>query len=109
MFTTRQVLIVSDLDKEIRVEVNISEYTTEGVLLMKCRDKKWRPVAFISKSLNEAERNHKIHDRNMLAIIRCLEKWRHLLEDTQDRFEIWSNHKNLEYFISSQKLNRRQA
>ena len=40
MFTTRQVLIVSDLDKEIRVEVNISEYTTEGVLLMKCRDKK---------------------------------------------------------------------
>ena len=45
----------------------------------------------------------------MLAIIRCLEEWRHLLEGAWNRFEIWSNHKNLEYFMSSQKLNRRQA
>ena len=45
----------------------------------------------------------------MLAIIRCLEEWRYLLEEAQNKFKIWSNHKNLEYFISSQKLNCRQA
>ena len=45
----------------------------------------------------------------MLAIIRYLEEWRHLLKGTQDRFEIWNDHKNLEYFMSSQKLNRRQV
>ena len=45
-------------------------------------------VAFISKSLNEAERNYKIHNREILAIIRCLKEWRHLLEGTQNRFEI---------------------
>ena len=74
VFTMRPVLVVPDLDKEMRVEADISEYTTGEVLLIKCKDKKWRPVAFISKSLNKAERNYKIHDREMLAIIRCLEE-----------------------------------
>jgi len=45
----------------------------------------------------------------MLAIIRCLEVWRHLLEGATEKFEIWTNHKNLEYFMKVQKLNRRQA
>jgi len=76
---------------------------------MKCKDKRWRPVAFILKSLNKVERNYEIHDREILVIIQCLEEWRHLLEGTWTKFEIWSNHKNLEYFMSSQKLNRRQA
>jgi len=103
------VLIALDLDKEMRVKADASEYTTGGVLSMKYEDKKWRPVAFISKSLNEIERNYEIYDREILAIVRCLDKWRHLLKETQNKFEIWSNHKNLEYFMSSQKLNRRQV
>jgi len=68
------VLVVPDLDKEMRVEADASEYATGGVLSMKCEDKKWRPVAFISKLLNEAEKNYEIHNREMLAIIRCLNK-----------------------------------
>jgi len=55
------------------------------------------------------ERNYKIHDKEMLAIIRGLESWRHLLEGAQSKFEIWTDHKNLEYFMKAQKLNRRQA
>jgi len=76
---------------------------------MRCENDKWRPVAFISKLLNKVERNYEIHNQEMLAIVRCLDKWRHLLEGAQNKFEIWSNHKNLEYFMGSQKLNRRQA
>ena len=45
----------------------------------------------------------------MLAIIKGLEAWRHLLEGVQFRFEIWTDHKNLEYFMKVQKLNRKQA
>ena len=56
-------------------------------------------MAFLSKSLNETERNYKIHDKKMLAIIRGLESWRHLLEETQSKFEIWTDYKNLEYFM----------
>jgi len=40
---------------------------------MRCSDKKWRPVAFISKSLSKTEQNYEIHDKEMLAVVRCLE------------------------------------
>ena len=66
-------------------------------------------MAYLSKSLNETERNYEIHNKEMLAIIRELENWRHLLENTHFKFEIWTDHKNLEYFMKVQKLNCRQA
>jgi len=76
---------------------------------MKCSDEKWRPVAFISKSLSDTEQNYEIHDKEMLAVVRCLEAWRHFLEGIEVKFKIWTDHKNLEYFMKAQKLNRRQA
>jgi len=76
---------------------------------MKCSDELWRPVTFISKSLSDTEWNYEIHDKEMLAIVRCLEAWRHFLEGTTTKFEIWTDHRNLEYFIKAQKLNCRQA
>ena len=108
-FTKEPVLAVPDLDKKMRMEVDVSDYTMEGVLSIECEDKLWRPVAFLSKSLNEIERNYEIHDKKMLAIIRGLENWRHLLEGIRFKFEIWTDHKNLEYFMKAQKLNCRQA
>jgi len=108
-FTKEPVLAVLDLDKKLRVEVDASDYVTEGVLSMEEENGRWKPVAFLSKSLNETERNYEIHDKEMLAIIRRLEVWRHLLEGAQFKFEIWMDHKNLEYFMKVQKLNRRQA
>ena len=106
---TKPVLAVPDLDKEFRVEANTSNYATGGVLSMKCSDNLWRPVAFISKSLSDTERNYEIHDKEMLVVIRCLEAWRHFLERTSVKFEIWTDHKNLEYFMKVQNLNQRQA
>ena len=108
-FTKELVLAAPDLDKKMRMEVDASDYATGGVLSMECEDGLWRPVAFLSKSLNETERSYEIHDKEMLAIIRGLEAWRHLLEGAQYKFEIWTDHKNLEYFMKVQKLNRRQA
>ena len=72
-FTKELVLAAPDLDKKMRMEVDVSDYATGGVLLMECKDGFWRLVAFLSKSLNETERNYKIHDKEMLAIIRGLE------------------------------------
>ena len=76
---------------------------------MEGEDRRWRSIAFISKSLNDTKRNYKIHDKEMLAVIRCLEAWRHFLEGARTKFEIWMNHKNFEYFMSNQKLNKQQA
>ena len=104
-FTMELVLVTPDLDREMRVEADVSDFATGEILSMKCEDEKWRPVAYISKLLNEAKRNYEIHNKEMLAIIRCLEAWRHFLEEAKDRFEIWTDHKNLEYFMKAQKLN----
>jgi len=54
------------------------------------------------------KRNYKIYDKEILVIIRGLENWKHLLEGVKFKFEIWTDHKNLEYFMKVQKLNRRQ-
>ena len=45
----------------------------------------------------------------MLAIIRALQEWRHFVEGAEHKCEIWTDHKNLEYFMTAKQLNRRQA
>jgi len=104
-FMQELVLAALDLDKKMRIEVDASDYAMGGVLSMEEEDGKWRPVTFLFKSLNETERNYEIHDKEMLVIIRGLESWRHLLEGAQFKFKIWTDHKNLEYFMKAQKLN----
>ena len=55
MFTTEPILAIPDIDRKMKVEVDASDYATGGMLLTKCEDEKWRPVAFISKLLNAME------------------------------------------------------
>ena len=88
------------------MKVDASDYAIGRVLSMECTDVKWKPVAYLSKSLNETEWNYEIHDKVILAVIRGLETWRHLLEDIQFKFEVWTDHKN---FMKIQKLNWRQT
>ena len=59
-----------DLDKKMRMEVDMLDYAIRGVLSMECENEKWQPVIFLSKSLNKIERNYKIHDKEMLVAIR---------------------------------------
>ncbi|GLB43852.1 putative retrotransposable element tf2 155 kda protein type 1-like [Lyophyllum shimeji] len=94
--TSKPVLIFPDDDRPFRVEAAPE-------------DEKWHPVAFYSKSLNAVERNYEIHDKEMLAIIRALEEWRHFLEGARHKVDIYTDHKNLQYFLTAKKLNRRQA
>ena len=108
-FTTEPIFVAPDLDKKMRIEVDASDYTTGKVLSMEYNDGKQRPVAYLSKLLNEIKINYEIHNKKMLVVIRGLENWRYLLKGTRFKFEIWMDHKNLEYFMKAQKLNRRQT
>ena len=67
------MLAALDLDKKMKMEVDILDYAIEEVLSMECKDGRWRPMAFLSKSLNKKERNYKIHDKKILVVIRELE------------------------------------
>jgi len=70
------------------MEVDVLDYATGGVLSMESKDKWWRPVTFLSKSLNETERNYEIHNKEILAVIRELKNLRHLLKGTKFKFKI---------------------
>jgi len=102
---------MSPQDSEpFRVEADSSDFATGAVLFQQSTtDRKWHPMVFYSKSLSSMEQNYKIHDKEMLAIICALEEWRYFLEGTTHLVEIWTNHKNLEYFMMAKKLNRCQA
>ena len=58
------------------MEVNTLDYAIGEVLSIECKDKRWQPVAFLSKSLNKIERNYEIHNKEILVVIRGLENWR---------------------------------
>jgi len=55
-FTKEPVLAILDLDKKIRIKVFVLDYITNKVLSIECKDGRWKPVAFLSKSLNKTEK-----------------------------------------------------
>jgi len=108
--TTAPILALPDNSRLFRIEADSSYFATGAVLSQQSpEDNKWHPVAFLSKSLSPVEQNYEIHDKEMLAIVRALEEWRHFVEGAEHRCEIWTDHKNLQYFMTAKKLNRRQA
>lgn len=108
-FTSAPVLIMPDTTKPFLIESDASLYATGAVLRQQDLNGDWHPVAYLSQSLNTAERNYEIYDRELLGIIRALEAWRHYIEGSPHPTKILTDHKNLTYFRSPQRLNRRQA
>ncbi len=102
------ILAIPNETDPFMVEANASEGAVGAVLSQK-QNGKWHPVAFMSKSLSVTERNYKIYDKELLAIMLALDEWRHYLMGITVDVEIWTDHQNLQYFQKPQKLNRRQA
>src|SRR6266446_6029193 len=80
------------------LECDASNFTTGAVLSQQQEDGLFHPIGFMSKSFSDTERNYQIHDKEMLAIMRALEEWRHFLKGSDQKFEIHTDHKNLSYF-----------
>jgi len=111
MAVTTALILASPQDSELfHIEADSPDFASRAILSQQLPgEEKWYPVAFYSKSLSPVERNYEIHNKEMLAIIRALEEWRHFLEGAHHLVEIWIDHKNLEYFMTAKKLNRHQA
>jgi RNase H-like domain found in reverse transcriptase len=110
LITLTPIMTSPDNSRPFRIEANSSDFATGAVLSQQSPDdEKGHLVAFLSKFLSAVKRNYEIHDKEMLAIICAMEEWRHFLEGAEHQFEVWTDHKNLQYFMSAKKLNRRQA
>ncbi|XDG04636.1 hypothetical protein ABKA04_004251 [Annulohypoxylon sp. FPYF3050] len=93
--------------KKKRMKTDSSNYALGGVLEQLEDDGKWHPVAYYSKALQGAELNYAIYDKELLAIIRCLEEWEPYLEGEDTPIDIYSDHKNLTSFMTSGILSQR--
>lgn len=102
------VLGIPTDDDPYRLECDASDYAIGAVLSQRHNDI-WKPIAFLSKAMNPTERNYEIYDKELLAIMTALDEYRHYLMGAVHDVEIWTDHKNLEYFRKPQKVNRRQA
>jgi transposase InsO family protein len=93
------------------VETDLSDGVVAGVLSQQDPQMgRWHSVAYFSKTMQPAELNYDIHDKEMLAIILSLGEWRAELEGLQHiPFLIYSDHRSLEYFMTTKKLSARQA
>ena len=106
-FTSAPILKIADYSKQFVLETDASDYALGSVLSQEF-DGKLHPIAFYSKKFTSTEANWEIHDKELYAIITSLRHWRHFLLAGQHKTQIYSDHKNLEFFMTKQKLNQRQ-
>jgi len=95
--TSQPVLALPKREGKFRVETDTSGHAIGGVLSQE-QEGKWKPIAFLSRMMQPAERNYEIYDKELLAIVEALSKWRQYLLDAAETFEIWMDHENLKYF-----------
>jgi hypothetical protein len=99
------VLAQFDLDHDIIVETDTSDYMSAGVLSQYDNDGILYPVAFFSKKYSLMECNYKIYDKELMAIIHAFEEWRPELQSVIHPIRVLSDHNNLEYFTTTKLLN----
>ena len=98
-----------DLGAPIKLETDASKYVCSGILSQQCEDGKWRPVAYRSKTMQDAECNYDIHDKELLAIFQAFNEWKRYLRGSPKPVRVLTDHKNLVTFVKTNELSERQA
>uniref|UniRef100_A0A0W0FF01 RNA-directed DNA polymerase n=1 Tax=Moniliophthora roreri TaxID=221103 RepID=A0A0W0FF01_MONRR len=108
-FQQEPVLRLPDLTRAFIIETDASKWASGGVLRQEGPDGELHPCGYISHAFDATERNYEIYDRELFAIVWALQTWRHYLMEGPHPVTVLCDHKNLTYFRTAQKLNRRQA
>ncbi len=105
-FTTAPILTLPDPKRQFIVEVDTYDVGVGAVpSQLSVSDNKLHPCAYLSRKLSPSERKYDIGNRELLAIKVALEEWRHWLEGAEQPFIVWTDHKNLEYIRTAERLN----
>ena len=97
-FSEEPVLMMPNQTKAFQIKTDASKYASGTILMQLDSNGSRHPIAFLSKTFSETERNYNVYDRELLAIIRALTKWQHYIQGSTHMTTIFSNHKNLTYF-----------
>ena len=91
------------------VEANSSNYITGGILSQYNKDGVLYSIIYFLKQLNPAKYNYEIYNKELLAIIKYFKQWYPELKGVGFLIKVFSNHKNLQYFMTMKQLSYRQA
>jgi hypothetical protein len=103
---TAPVIHPPDLQQPFTVTTDASGFAV-GAVLSQGEHPDLRTIAYESRKMSSAERNYPVHDKEMLAVMYALKKWRHYLKG--NHVTIITDHKSLEYFATQPHLSERQA
>lgn len=106
IFTSAPILLPFHPDRETEVETDVSGHAVGGVLSQRDDNGSWRPCTYFSKRMTPAEANYPIFDKELLAIVRCLEGWDHELRSVR-KFTVKTDHRNFQYFTAHRRLSER--
>ena len=96
------VLQLPNLDLPFEVQTDASDKALGGVLVQE-----GHPVAFESRKLNGAEQRYSTHEKEMTAVVHCLQQWRHYL--LGGIFTVVTDNVANTFFKTQKKLSARQA
>jgi hypothetical protein len=95
------VLMNPDMNKPFRIECDASDFAIGAVLLQEESKDIWKPLAFESKKLSQAERNYPAQERELLSVIHALRTWRCFIEG--NTYQVFTDHLPLKYLRSQSK------
>jgi RNase H-like domain found in reverse transcriptase len=108
-FMEEPVLLIPNQSKPFQIKSDTLKVATGAILTQLDFNGDQHPVAFMLKNFSETEREYEIYDQELLGIIQALKEWRHYIQGLGHTTVVYSDHKNLTYFQTAQKLNDRQA
>ena len=106
---TAPVMVYFNPKAPTKIETDASKYVCSGILSQQCEDGKWKPVSYRSKTMQDAEYNYDIHDKELLAIVQALQQWKRYTRGSPRPVQVFTDHKNLVTFMSTKELSDRQG
>jgi len=85
-----------DYESEVIIETDSSDFVSAGVLSQRDDEGVLQPVAYFSKKHPPAECNYDMYDKELMAMIMALEKWRAECEGAAYPRLLITDHENLE-------------
>ena len=73
------ILAIPNNKRKMWLETDASGYAIGEVLSQQQEDNFWKPIAYLSRAMNETERNYEIYEQELLAIMEGLKQWQQYL------------------------------
>ena len=108
-FTSAPILQHFQPELPLTIEADASDFALGCILSQPSAAGVLHPICFYSRKFTAAELNYPIYDKELLAVVEGFRQWRVYVEGAAHPVQVFTDHKNLEYFSSARTTSRRHA